>query len=207
VLSMRMLSLSAGAALFISACGGASPTHADAQGAPAWTEIVNDAIKQAKDGGASAQQLTMLTLAGESGDISLESARNAQQATVDCMIDAGLDATYVETDGGEGELPQPGFRVRADSEGEVNPLGNACETQESLWVSHLYQVQPRAIEVRNANVDKRMPELLTCLAERGVAPDPDASRDEIYAAATNEAIAANTANGESCLSRAGIGSL
>lgn len=205
--SMRAVTLTVIIVFFVSACGGGSSAPTSVQGAPVWSDRVDEAITQARNGDASAQQIAILTEAKESGDISLEAARNAEQATVDCMNEAGLDASYVETQGGDGELPQPGFRVRADAGGEVSPLGDACETQESLWVSHLYQVQPRAIEVRNSNVDKHMPQLLTCLAERGVAPDADASRDEIYAAATNEAISANTSNTESCLSVAGIGSL
>lgn len=196
-----------GMVALITGCSGNPSQEATVPSAPSWTELVNEAIPQATDRGASARQIAILTNAQKTGDITLASAREATQATVDCMTSAGVDASYVETEAADGELPLPGFRVRVDADGAVNPLVTACENQESAWVNHLYQVQPRAVEKRNANIDRHMPELLACLAERGFAPDADATRDEIFVAITNEAIATNTSNGVSCLSRAGISSL
>jgi hypothetical protein len=207
MLSTKAITLAASLVLMASACAGGSSSGVGVDDPSTWKALVDDAVSQAMEGGASEAQIAILREARDSGGISLESARDAQQATVDCMTEAGLDATYVETEGGAGELPQPGFRVRADRDGEVSPVGDACETQESRWVSHLYQTQPRAVEARNANVDEHMPDLLACLSARGISLDSDASRDEVYAAATNEAIAANAANSESCLSESGIGSL
>lgn len=205
--SIKTTCIALGIVVSLTGCNGNPSQDAAIQSAPSWNALVHEAISEATDGGASAQQIAILTEAEATGEITLESARDAARATVECMTSAGVDASYRETEGSEGELPSPGFRVRSEADGGLNAIATKCETQESGWVNHLYQVQPRAVEKRDANIDQHMPELLACLKKRGFAPDADATRDEVYVAITNEAIATNTANGVSCLSRAGINSL
>ena len=71
----------------------------------AFDEQIERVIADARAGQSAETQIAMLEQAQREGEMSLESARAAARATVSCLQDAGLEASYIEqTDGHHSEL-------------------------------------------------------------------------------------------------------
>ena len=81
----------AGACLLTS-CASAGSTTPSPSGV-AFQITIGNAISEAKVGGASDAQLTILERSLHSSEVSLEDASEAAQNTVDCLVQTGLNAS------------------------------------------------------------------------------------------------------------------
>ena len=73
------------------------PACAGEPAAPATTDVFADALAEAGANGAGSAQLADLERAASARDVTVDMAREAARRTVDCLVDAGLDAQYSES--------------------------------------------------------------------------------------------------------------
>lgn len=158
--------------------------------------MFNEALANAREGGASAQQLAELEDAEILGEIDLETARAATRRTVKCIQDSGYSAEYADAEVNGGRIV-PSFSVETD--GEVQ--AQSCEARESYWVLNLFATQASALEADRAYFEQQRPILLACMEENGIDVAAD---DDIYAL-LEQALQERMAGGSfNCLRQAGI---
>lgn len=147
---------------------------------PVFAEIIETAIADAQSGGASDRQLAILEEARESGEVTIEQMREASRATVECMVDSGLDAEYQETTEPHG-LVVPGYRVRVI--GEVSEsqqfAADRCDDEHGLWVNMVYQGQPSSDRLWDELYNSRVDVIRACLEDAGYETEPDATGVEL----------------------------
>jgi hypothetical protein len=131
------------------------------------------AIQEAEAGGAGDVQLAILRNAQSEGELSLEDARAATRAAVECVNDAGSAAIFEERTEFSG-LVVPGYSSLSDTP-EQDAIAEACRVQEDLWVSQVYRSQPSSLELTDGYRAQQAPILRSCLESHGYATDPDAS--------------------------------
>jgi hypothetical protein len=160
------------------------------------------AIEDAEANGAGETQLSVLRHAQEVGGVTLEDARAAARAAVECMQDAGVDATYQE-ETEESGLVVPGY-VAGWTNGQAVPLAviDACDQRDSFWVSMIYQTQPSSLESNDAYLERQLPVLIACLNDHGYTTDPSASPADLVRHALD--VANQTGGTIDCVSEAGI---
>jgi len=186
----------------LSGCGSSDPAASPEE--VAFQASVQDAIDNARAGGAGEEQLLMLERAKESGTVPIDDARTAARGAVACMEDAGLVAEYFEETTEAGIL-LPTYSVQVpDIDTVIDELISECENRESFWVNMLYQTQPISTSVTDAYNAERMPYLIACLKENGVAVDDEATRVELFKAATQ--LWEDTEWETNCVQEAGMGS-
>ncbi|WP_062079208.1 hypothetical protein [Demequina globuliformis] len=142
--------------------------------------IVESAVRDAVDSGASPAQLALLEDAREAGEVTYEAAARARDATVACLTELGLDARAEDHENEWGYV-LPFWSVAADSSAPVD----TCENQESMWISQVYQTQPAALSARDVWIQERSPQLRACLSEQGVDLDPDTTVAELLSATSD----------------------
>jgi hypothetical protein len=104
----------------------------------------------------------------------MESIRTGAQATVDCIVKAGVVSNYSEHRTSDGWV-LPGYTVSYSeslSMDHTDAIADACDVQESRWITLLYETQPRAKEVSDEYIQTREAPLRECLERHGHATDP-----------------------------------
>lgn len=196
-----------------SACAlGLAGCSPDADGGEPWDlgpfdTLIDNAIDEAREGGASEQQLAVLLEAREDGELTYEAMRSAALALESCFALHGGTMQIEEAIDVTG-MPQLTYLVGFDEDLGETFIENAvagCERQEYKWVTFVYQLQPKARELLGQYVLKQEPVLRACLEASGVSTDPaDDGWDLAYRALD---VASETANRVDCLSAADIAGL
>jgi len=158
------------------------------------------AIQEAEAGGAGDTQLAILRKAQSEGELSLEDARAAARAAVECINDAGSFAFYSEHTGRSG-LVIPEYSWSVDTS-EQEAIGNACDQREAFWVNMVYQAQPSSVELTEGYREQQTPILRSCLERNGYTVDPDASTNDLIAQAL--LVDSETSSAVDCITEAGI---
>lgn len=181
----------------LTACAMNAPTSPSAEHDPR----LADAVLEAQAQGASEAQLSLLEDAAAVGEVSVEAAKQAMHATVECMQGRGFDAWYVEDVMPSG-LVRPTLTFGTAGGGEAAYA--ECETLESYWIDYLYQTQPSSVALRDSYLLRQLPIVVECLEREGVTVPPDESSQETFRKALD--VSRSTANGVDCLAEAEISS-
>lgn len=179
--------------------GGGMPGDGDA----AFDVRVAEALEEARSKGASEAQMSILERASGDGGVTFEDAKAAAIATISCMADQGVDATY-QDDAMPNGVTIPAYAVSAlkDDGSPADPVMEQCENSESYWVNMLYQMQPSSIEANLAFIEKQAPVVGKCLEDAGYDTDPDATGMELVLQADD--VARQTSGSVDCALDAGI---
>ncbi len=181
----------------LAGCDTEPPVETESQ---SFAEIVASVIADAEEGGAGDAQLEILRNAQAQGEVSLEDARVAARAMVQCVNDAGSEAFYSEITDDTG-LVIPRYDSASDTDQQVS-IAEACDTKEAFWVNMAYQIQPSSQEMNDAYLDERAPIVRSCLEREGYTTDPNASTRELLRQATQVTI--DTDSAVNCLVEANI---
>jgi hypothetical protein len=180
------------------------PACAGEPAAPATTDVFADALAEAGANGAGSAQLADLERAASARDVTVDMAREAARRTVDCLVDAGLDAQYSESTLADG-LVLPDYVVALAS-GEESLTSDRkiedCVTRESLWVNKVYQLQPTTIERRRSFAEEQAPTVRACLEENGIRTAADADGTELVDQAFQ--VSRDTSGAVDCVAELGL---
>lgn len=204
--NVRQLLLVGAIASLVAVAGGCTVDRGS-DGSEPWmgtplTELLDDAIAEAGQSGASAAQLDVLERARVSGEVTYEDAKGAAQAVVACFRQGGLEAEYSEMTR-NGSYPVPNYAVWSNaSDASVDAIVEVCENQEFTWVNKVYQTQPSARQVVGEFVMSKEGELRACLEDYGIQTDPDANGWELAQLALESTDFGQ--GGQDCLGEAGI---
>ncbi len=186
--------------LLLTGCSLGSGNESDADGSdnPSFSERAATAIEGASAGGASDDQLAILREAQATGTVTLDQARQAVLATLDCIVDGGGSASYSEQREPSGLIVPTGMALAKDEESltRLEPVIEGCMNRESFWVNNLYQMQPVSQELRDAYDASQAPAIRQCLEDHGYATDPKATPGELISQAVNVSI--ETGNAVDC---------
>jgi len=144
-----------------------------------FTELIERAVGDAVEAGASESQLALLKEAATAGEVTVEQMREAARTVVQCMKDAGLEAEYLETSNAGVTLPSYQVRVGTGGDDSRHALGEACETREYNAISYVYQVQPSSVALSDAHYQQFVPVVRECLQDAGYTVDPAARWVEV----------------------------
>ena len=162
--------------------------------------MIEGMIQNAEDGGAGDEQLTILRNAQAAGFVSLEDAREAARAMVECVKDAGSDA-FVADQTMDSGLVVPVYNYVSDTP-QQQAIGDACDTQEAFWVNGAYQMQPQSLEMNDAYLERQLPVVRSCLEREGYELDDNMGTREVLRRASEVSI--DTGSAVDCLSKAHI---
>ena len=191
VLGLLLVSLIAG-------CANDGESHAKPTVVAGSNAGFEHALAEATAARASEAQLTALREAVDSGEVSIEVAREAARRAVSCMQDAGLDASYTERTRASG-LVVPNYAVAGEG-GDTQ--SEACDKKESFWVNQIYQTQPSAVAANQKFIEQKAPVLRACLEKHSYTTDPDASGIDLANQAAQ--ILTDTKGSVDCIGTAGI---
>jgi len=167
-----------------------------------FADVVAAAIQEAEAGGAGDAQLAILRKAQSEGELSLEDARVAARAAVECMTDAGILVGYSEHTRRSG-LVVPEYSAEwIMGDDEHNAVIDACDQREDLWVNMVYQTQPTSLAMNEEYNDQQAPLVRSCLERNGYATDPDASPLDLMRQAIQ--VEVDTDSAVDCLTEAEI---
>lgn len=152
---------------------------------PGFDQQAAEVLEHAEQGGASAAQLEIIEQAIAEGEMSLEGARAAAHAVVDCIGQAGTPATYVERTTGAGLVIPVGAALANTVEEQA--IVDACMTQENFWVDYLYQTQPSSVALQEAFVAQQVPLVRACLEDYGTEVPDELSNREVLLLAVDVA--------------------
>lgn len=186
-----------------SACGGGA-TQSGEQASGGFADLADDYLDLARERGASETQIALLETARDRGEVSLELAREAAQATVQCMREGGVDAEYSEYTSADGWVV-PGYTYPASAdmtEAATDSIADACDKQEFEWVYKLHETQPSAVATSNVFLLSRENELRECLEDHGYVTD--GSADGIALADQALQVLDDTGMQVNCLAGSGI---
>lgn len=144
-----------------------------------FAQQVDQAIDDAKVGGASENQLTALEQAKHDGELTFEAAKAAMVSTVDCIAAAGVDVEYSET--ARGGRTTPGYiaHVGTDDDGTRMQVVESCDVRENFWINWLYASQPSAQEAYDSYLLDHEDEFIACVKEAGVQIDDNPTADQL----------------------------
>lgn len=190
------------AASVVVALGGCSSQPAESND-PLFDMLILEAIEQAAAAGASDGQLELLRQSEDAGHVPVETLRLAVHATIECFVEAGFEAEYLEPVGPEG-LALPSYRVWTD--GELSPGDDAlieeCDSREGFWVNKVYQLQPSSDELRVEFVNGKADELRACLEDAGY--PAEAGADGVALAQQAGRVATESQGAVDCLQEVGV---
>ncbi len=162
--------------------------------------LIEELIQSAEDGGAGDAQLAILRDAQAAGFVSIEDARTAARAMVECVKDAGSDA-FVADQTMDSGLVVPVYNYLSDT-AQQQAIGDACDTREAFWVNGAYQMQPQSLEMNDAYLERQLPVVRSCLEREGYELDADMGAREVLRRAAEVSI--DTGSAVDCLSEARI---
>jgi len=196
--ALSLLSVIGFASLALSGCSSESLAQESAKQDFAF--MIEELIQSAEDGGAGDEQLAILRNAQATGFVSIEDARMAARAMVECVKDAGSDA-FVADQTMESGIVVPVYNYLADTP-QQQAIGDACDTREAFWVNGAYQMQPRSLEMNDAYLERQAPVVRSCLEREGYELDEDMGTREVLRRAAEVSI--DTGSAVDCLSEAHI---
>lgn len=181
------------------ACNGGTAEPSSASGA--FSERVEKAITEAKASDASDAQIALLERARASGVLSVEDLRTAAHATVHCLQEQGIEASYFE-DASQAGVVRPNYRARVEERASSEELIQACDEREFSWANYLYYFQDSSVEQNEQYVQTRLPALHACLADSNHPMPADATVAELLAEAA--IVVQETTGGTNCFLEAGL---
>jgi len=164
---------------------------------------VSQAIAEATDAGASAQQLDILERAATDGGVTFEDAKMAATSAMACMESQGVTANYEEKALPNGvTIPAYTVQDHTSNGGDALPVMDGCEKSESYWVNMLYQMQPTSVEANLAFIEKQAPVIRKCLEDAGYDTDPKATGMDLVIQSSD--VARQTNGATDCAFDAGV---
>ena len=187
--------------LMLSACQ-AAPEPLD-DGVAAFDLLVEGVLIEARDGGASVQQLAVLEEAKVTRAVSAESLRAGNQAAAECLTNVGFNVEFEDYVSNAG-LSVPAYSVHTGDVGDdvALELQEGCEYAENYWINKLFWLQPSSIAINNAYLVRQTPALIECVKTNGgTASTGDDTRSAIAAA---EQLLKTSDGSVNCLLEVGI---
>lgn len=196
--ALSLLSVIGFASLALSGCSSESLAHESAK--QDFELMIEELIQSAEDGGAGDDQLAILRKAQEAGFVSIQDARMAARAMVECVKDAGSDA-FVTDQTMESGIVVPVYNYLAENP-QQEAIGDACDTREAFWVNGAYQMQPRSLEMNDAYLEQQVPVVRSCLEREGYDVDESMGTREVLRRAAEVSI--DTGSAVDCLAEANV---
>jgi hypothetical protein len=172
------------------AAAACAPVNATATGPQSNVEVIQQAIKDARAGGASEHQIEILEHALGVGEVTYDDLDSLLGDLEACYDAAGLTYNVLpawEVSPNSGIfLPDYQIRVPADDEGEVYLVAEKCEFENLLYAEGAYMSQPAVVHANNGAWDT--PAVRACLSERGYTVDEDVTLAEIQALMAQDSI-------------------
>lgn len=171
--------------------------------------VLEQALNEARTGGASPEQVKILEGAVSAGEVTLSDSQAATDAMLACVEAAGFSVSDQTIDSSRG-LEIINFYLTspsAMSEAEADALYWDCETTHRRWVEFAYQNQPQAKSAFFDLVEQHRTEIVACLRKEGSPIEDDATADEMISESlrvSSEATDAGEPNVSDCLYRSGI---
>lgn len=181
-----------------------SSDHPEATGqVDAFQQRIAAYIAEAGAGGASTDQLALLSQARAEGAVTVEITRQARRAYSECAANIGVDVTFTETTRPDGWVS---VMTRVQGDGKSDPMQAAadCERQEAQWVTQLYDTQPLAEQATADYLEQQAPALRSCLEAAGFEPEPDATGMDLAILSTQAADSSMRDLGSQCFLKIGI---
>lgn len=174
-----------------------------------FSQAVEPVIDEAREKGASDQQLAFLDEARGHGSLDFELAKQAVLNAVACMKEGGIDAQLSEYQTSAG-LEVPGYSAAVASptldmsEEAAQEIVDNCDNRESWWVLSFYQTQPSSVQLVDVELASKARALWDCLERAGRLDSltNDATPREIANHASDVAFETNFRI--DCVSEAGI---
>lgn len=162
--------LVASVAWSLAACGAKTPDQPrpPTEFAAKVTRELEEAHKQ----GASANQLAELESVARDLQVDVETARAAMHRTVECIVNAGYEADYME-EVMDGVTIRPYLTYYDTGTGNADAVYDECSRRESYWIEYLYETQPSTIDAQNKYLEQQLPTVIACLERNGVSTDPE----------------------------------
>jgi hypothetical protein len=177
------------AAALLLAAAACAPESATTTGPQSNSEAIQQALTEARAGGASEHQIEVLEHALDVGEVTYDDLDSLASDVYACFDAAGL--TYnvlppweVTPDSGV-FLPDYQIRLPGDDSSVVTVLAEPCEQQHLLFAEGAYMNQPTVVEAQNGAWDT--PAVRACLTDRGYAVDDKATSAEIQALIAQDA--------------------
>jgi type IV secretory pathway VirB2 component (pilin) len=180
----RSVAVALAAALLLAAAA-CAPEGATAAGPQSNVEVIQQAIKDARAGGASEHQIQVLGDALDVGEVTFDDLDSLVGDVYACLDAAGRGYTPLspnETTVGSGVFePQYSVAIPAsDASGETTAdLVDACQLRNISFAMTAYVNQPWAALADLLAQDT--PQVRSCLADRGYAVDDEATVAELSA--------------------------
>lgn len=184
-LRTRWHTVAVASAVLVTVVACASGPSDGADDAREFAERIASAISDAEAGGASQNQLDILYEAQSAGYLTVDQARRATFADIDCIENAGGRASYVEQSDLSG-LPVPNSILVAPNEealAAMSSVAEECVKLESFWVNKVYQLQPLSQEVRDSYLEAQAPQIRACLEDHGYTVDASATPQDVLSQA------------------------
>lgn len=145
---------------------------------PAFIEIVDRQLEEARNGGATPEQIDILERARAEGRMSYALEKEALTAFFSCLDDAG--ATHEDHTVAAGrEYPNVDFSVVASDPNAYD----ACFIPHADFVDTVYQLQPAAVDEVTTLIQRGSERIIACLREAGYAIADDPTYDELRSTA------------------------
>lgn len=151
-------------------------------------------LADAREAGASPEQLAVLELAVERGSMSFEDLASLQPAAIECIEAAGLRVLERPPEEVFPGVMRPTFLVESShehlSEEEMRAQWeriSSCTTRHTAFADTFYVDQPSSVEAHDAALLDAAEEIRACLAERHVELAPGAKAGEIVGALAQDA--------------------
>lgn len=177
---MLVVAIAAIAATNMSCSEDDPPAQADRE----FVHRLSQNIEDARAAGATDEQIAVLELASETGEVTFDAYNEAVDRALRCMRESGVEVHDF------GTIDHLGLRIRdysvpaeAEEADRREPLPGVpvhrCLAEHSFWVELAYQVQPKSLEAQEAHFEQYRPAIIDCLAEQGIEVDRDLSQEEM----------------------------
>lgn len=198
------VSLAGLTALVLTACANLGNGDSGlASGGEIFAERIAAGIEEATASGASPNQLALLDSARTEGEVTLEMARAARRAYVECAAATGVEVAFeekVRPDGWVSWLTMIDGSTTADS----LQIARDCEKREAFWVTLLYSTQPTTVQATADYLEQQAPVLRACLEEAGFRPKPEADGMALAILSTQGSDPVMQEAGAVCRNRIGV---
>ncbi len=172
-------------ALALTACSSQSPSQLEASN----IEELKGYVQQAKDASVADIQIQLLerALAGEV--LTYEDMVGLNDAVVQCLTDAGVDAFVLPSAESVPGVLLPQFGARGgpgQTDDEAHTLMNACYAKYMGYAQEFYFRQPSSLQAQSDDFHAVRASVIDCLALHSVIVDLEASDDEVYRAVQDD---------------------
>ena len=187
---------------------GCAASDGDATGEDSFSAFASRIEQEARDKGATAEQLALIADAKASGEVSFADVESAIAATFACLDEVGVQHKR-DPDSliGAYRIPHYSYFVVAGEMDDetLQSLGDTCMAQNSEFVELLYSTQPGIYAEREAQFEKARPSLIECLRDNGAIVEDEDSSAELQDIALNLFMGADeSGNGPDCMRMVGL---